>query len=175
MKSMGRPRIRTMGSPTLFTKETWASERPDLDPSDYLFQVHLARLGQHISRLHDQYCRKMFGLSGQDVRMLIILKRFRASHAPNPAELAEAQMMTTGAITKQLIRLERAGYLERRPHPEAGVAVHATEKGLALAERAMSAQVGNSPMGEVRQSLSKQERDALADLCEKLLLHIEKL
>lgn len=103
---MARPKIRRLGSPTRHVVETWAAARPDLNPADYLFLVHIMRLGQLIDRLHDSHCRGAFGLSGADVRVLMILRRSQSLRAPRAAELAEAQMITTGAKTKQLERLE---------------------------------------------------------------------
>lgn len=166
-----------LGSPTRLLKETWARQRPDMDPSDYLFQIYGMRLGQLIEREFDRFCRKTFRLSGADARILIVLKRSSSSHAPKPAELAETQMMTTGAITKQLVRLEQEGYLERRPQTGegGGIAIYATAKGLQLADEAMSALVGCPPFADMKHSLSKTERDELARLCERLLLRFEHL
>lgn len=172
---MGRPRFREFGSPTRFTVESWAGARPDLDASNYLFLIHIARLGRLIERLHDRYCRAEFGLSGADTNILIILRRTQTDHTPRPAELAESQMVTTGAIAKQLDRLEAMDYIERRPHQGkgGGVAIFATNKGIALADRAMSAMVGESPLGAMGRYLAASERDTLANQCEKLLLKFE--
>lgn len=172
---VGRPRFREFGSPTHFTVESWAGARPDLDPSAYLFLIHVARLGRLIERLHDRYCRAEFGLSGADVNILIILRRTQTDHAPRPAELAESQMVTTGAVAKQLDRLEGLGYVERKPYQGkgGGVAIFATNKGIDLAERAMSAMVGESPLGAMGRYLSAKERETLVRQCEKLLLKFE--
>lgn len=172
---MGRPRVRKFGSPTQFIVESWAGARPDLAPSDYLFLIHVTRLGRLIEKLHDRFCRDEFGLSGADVHILIIVRRIQEDHAARPAELAESQMVTTGAIAKQLDRLERLNYVERRPHfgKGGGVAIVATDRGIDLADRAMSAMVGESALGAMGRYLTKRERDALANQCEKLLLAFE--
>lgn len=172
---MGRPRVRNFGSPTQFIVDSWAGARPDLDPSSYLFLVHVTRLGRLIEKLHDRFCRDEFGLSGADVHVLIIVRRTQSDHAPRPAELAESQMITTGAMTKQLDRLERLNYVERRPHSGkgGGLGVFATGEGIALADRAMSAMVGESTLGAMGRHMTLKERDALASLCEKLLLDFE--
>jgi DNA-binding MarR family transcriptional regulator len=174
---MARPRIRNLGSPTQFTRDTWARERPDLDASAYLYQIYVMRLGQHIERAFDRICREAFDLNGADVRILIMLKRSRSSHAPKPAELAEFNMVTTGAIAKQLARLELLGLVEKRPQTGegGGTAVYATESGLEIAEFAMNTLVEGSPLGDLQRVLSKKERDLLASLCEKLLLQLERV
>lgn len=172
---MGRPRVREFGSPTQFIVESWAGARPDLDPSSYLFLIHVTRLGRLIERLHDRFCRAEFGLSGADANILIILRRTQADHAPRPAELAESQMVTTGAIAKQLDRLEGLNYIERRPYrgKGGGVAIFATDRGIELADCAMSAMVGDSPLGAIGRYLTARERDGLAQQCAKLLLKFE--
>ncbi|HKR91765.1 MarR family winged helix-turn-helix transcriptional regulator [Novosphingobium sp.] len=172
---MARPRLRNLGSPTRHVTETWARERPDLDPNDYLFLVHTMRLGQLIERLHDSYARKEFGLSGSDIRVLMILRRSQFQKAPKAAELAEVQMVTTGAMTKQLDRLAGMGLIEKHAHPGegGGVAVLATQRGLELADQAMTALTNGSPLSEMQRSLSGDERAHLARLCEKLLLDFE--
>lgn len=172
---MGRPRFREFGSPTQFIVESWAGARPDLEPSSYLFLVHVARLGRLIERLHDRFCRAEFGLSGADTNILIILRRTQSDHTPRPAELAESQMVTTGAIAKQLDRLEGLAFIERRPHQGrgGGVAIFATDRGVELADRAMSAMVGDSILGAMGRYLTSKERDALARQCERLLLKFE--
>lgn len=172
---MGRPRVRKFGRPTQFIVDSWAGARPDLDGSNYLFLVHVTRLGRLIERLHDRFCRSEFDLSGADVNILIIVRRTQADHAPRPAELAESQMITTGAITKQLDRLERLNYVEKRPHSGrgGGLGIFATKQGIALADRAMSAMVGDSMLGAMGRYLTAEERGALASLCEKLLMEFE--
>ena len=172
---MARPRLRNLGSPTRHVIDTWADERPDLDPNDYLFLVHVMRLGQLIERLHDSFSRKEFGLSGADIRVLMILRRSQFRKYPKAAELAEAQMVTTGAMTKQLDRLAGMGLIEKRAHPGegGGVAVVATPRGLELADQAMTALTKGSPLSEMQRSLSAEQRAQLAKLCEKLLLDFE--
>ena len=173
---MARPRIRRLGSPTRHVVETWAAARPDLNPADYLFLVHIMRLGQLIDRMHDSYSREAFGLSGADVRVLMILRRSQSLQAPRAAEMAEAQMVTTGAMTKQLERLERLKLVKKKNHPEdgGGVAILATERGLKIADRAMTALVSDSPLSSAQESLSEEDRHQLASLCETLLLDFEQ-
>lgn len=172
---MGRPRVREFGSPTQFIIENWAAARPDLNPSSYLFLIHVSRLGRLIEKLHDRFCRAEFGLSGADVNILIILRRTQADHVPRPAELAESQMVTTGAIAKQLARLEKLNYVERKPHAGrgGGVAIFATASGIELADRAMSTMVGESTLGAMGRLLTAAERNALARQCERLLFEFE--
>lgn len=169
-----RRRVRKLGNPTEFIEDTWARERPDLDPSEYLFLIHIFRLGRIIDRLNDRFSRQAFGISGPDLRILMILRRQQPEHAPRAAELAESQVVTTGAMAKQLSRLEKLGLIERRMMSDgSGMAVFATEKGIAWADRAMTEMVRASPLSFSTLSFTAKERDRLADLCRKLLKDLE--
>ncbi|HJT39784.1 MAG TPA: MarR family transcriptional regulator [Sphingobium sp.] len=172
---MARPRVRSLGSPTRYAVDTWAKERPDLDPDDYLFLIHVMRLGQLIDKLHDSFSRKAFGLSGADVRVLMILRRSQAIRAPKAAELAEAQMVTTGAMAKQLDRLEGLGLISKQAleGDGGGLAVHVTEAGLDLADQAMTNLVSGSTVSRLKRALPPVERKRLATLCEAILLDYE--
>ena len=172
---MARPRVRSLGSPTRYVVETWATQRPDLDPVDYLYLIHVMRLGQLIDKLHDGFSRKEFGLSGADVRVLMILRRSQAHRAPRAAELAEAQMVTTGAMTKQLDRLEGLGLISKETlaGEGGGLAINATKAGLDIADRAMTKLAGDSAVSRLKQALAPEDRKLLAELCEAMLLYYE--
>ncbi|TIX40139.1 MAG: MarR family transcriptional regulator, partial [Mesorhizobium sp.] len=72
-------------------------------------------------------------------------------------------------MTARLDRLERAGLIERAPHPSdrRGVVVRLTEKGLALTDEALAAHVANEH--EILAGLTAPERETLASLLGKLI------
>lgn len=78
-------------------------------------------------------------------------------------------MVTSGAMTNRLDRLEKAGLILRGPHPNdrRGIVVQLTEKGLALIDEALTAHVANEH--EILAGLSSAERETLAQLLEKLI------
>ena len=53
----------------------WKTERPDLDLSDFLFQIYVMRLGRMVDQAYDRMCRARFGISGSDMRVLLALRR----------------------------------------------------------------------------------------------------
>ena len=82
-------------------------------------------------------------------------------------------MRTSGAVTNQLHRLERAGLIRRVPDPDDGrsALVELTGSGRALVRR-----VGPAHLATERRmlaALDPQEREALAALLKKLLLFFE--
>jgi len=73
----------------------------------------LRALGTEIDRL-DQAAADRYGLNRTDMRALDIL----GSKGPlAPTDLARLLGFTTGGVTSVLDRLERAGYIRRRPAP----------------------------------------------------------
>jgi DNA-binding MarR family transcriptional regulator len=73
----------------------------------------LRALSGEMDRL-DEVAAARYGLNRTDMRALEILGRRGTSQ---PTELARALGFTTGGVTAVLDRLERAGYVRRRPDP----------------------------------------------------------
>jgi DNA-binding MarR family transcriptional regulator len=73
----------------------------------------LRALSSAMDRL-DEVAALRYGLNRTDMRALEILGRGGPSQ---PTELARALGFTTGGVTAVLDRLERAGYVRRRPDP----------------------------------------------------------
>jgi DNA-binding MarR family transcriptional regulator len=91
----------------------WARERPDLDvgPQGVIGRLH--RLANHLTA---QLCvvYERFGLSEGEFDVLATLRRAGEPYELAPGALAEHTMVTTGAMTKRLDRLERNGLVTRR-------------------------------------------------------------
>jgi len=78
-------------------------------------------------------------------------------------------MVTSGAMTNRLDRLEKAGLIHRVPHPSdrRGLMVQLSEKGRDLIDRAVEAHVENEH--RILSGLDVGERERLAALLEKLI------
>ena len=90
----------------------WQALRPDLDPSPILVIGRIARLAVII----DQRLRAPFaaaGLANGDFDLLTALRRQGPPCELSPGDLAAAMLVTTGATTKRIDRLERHGYVRR--------------------------------------------------------------
>lgn len=90
----------------------WRLLRPDLDPSPMLVIGRIARL----ALLIDQRLRPPFaaaGLANGDFDLLAALRRQGPPCQASPGDLAVAMLVTTGATTKRIDRLERHGYATR--------------------------------------------------------------
>ena len=110
-----------------------------------------------------------FGLQAGEFDVLATLRRSGSPYALTPTDLYEATMVTSGAMTNRLDRLEKAGLILRGPHPNdrRGIVVQLTEKGLALIDEALTAHVANEH--EILAGLTPAERETLSHLLEKLI------
>src|SRR3954463_12425703 len=149
--------------------EQWRRERPDLDVSPMGVIGRLNEVSTIImrDRLAPGFAR--FGLQAGEFDVLATLRRSGAPFALTPTDLYEATMVTSGAMTARLDRLEKAGLIQRAPHPSdrRGIVVQLTAKGLALVDEALAAHVANEHA--ILAGLTAAERETLADLLAKLI------
>jgi DNA-binding MarR family transcriptional regulator len=155
--------------------DSWARERPDLDPLDYLLPIYLVRLARIVERSGDQIFKKMFNLRSPDMRVLLALRRAGGDFSRRPTDLFQALLVTSGAITKIVDRLSAVGLVKRRPDPsdKGGFLIYLTAKGNKVADDALTQMAHNTLIGTSHVSLSKKERKLLVDLFARTLFEIE--
>ncbi|WP_296737479.1 MarR family transcriptional regulator [Mesorhizobium sp.] len=149
--------------------EQWKRERPDLDVSPMGVIGRLNEASSLIARDRLAPVFARFGLQSGEFDVLATLRRSGAPYALTPTELYEATMVTSGAMTARLDRLEKAALIQRAPHPSdrRGVVVQLTAKGLELVDEALAAHVANEH--QILAGLTSIERETLADLLGKLI------
>lgn len=147
----------------------WARERPDLDVTPMLVLGRLNEASSLIARERLAPLFARFGLQAGEFDVLATLRRSGQPYALTPTALYEATMVTSGAMTNRLDRLEKAGLILRGPHPNdrRGIVVQLTEQGLALIDEALTAHVANEH--EILAGLTQTERETLALLLVKLI------
>lgn len=148
--------------------EQWAEQRPDLDVSPMAVIGRLSRL----SLLIGAELRRTFGEHGLDPAsfdVLATLRRSGPAHRLTPAELMRTAMVTSGAITQRLDRLQARGLVTRTPSESDGRVLHIalTDDGRALIDRALPAHVETEQ--RLLAALPTTQRDALADALRNLL------
>ncbi|KAB8196850.1 MarR family transcriptional regulator [Nonomuraea phyllanthi] len=125
-------------------QQQWARERPDLDvgPQGVIGRLH--RLAGHLT---EQLCvvYRRYGLKEGEFDVLAALRRAGEPYEYAPGELAAFTMVTTGAMTKRLDRLERDGLVTRRVSEldGRGRVVALTEAGKDLIDRAFTEHMRN--------------------------------
>ncbi|TRC97838.1 MarR family transcriptional regulator [Mesorhizobium sp. WSM4303] len=149
--------------------EQWTRERPDLDVSPMLVLGRLNEASSLVARERLAPLFARFGLQAGEFDVLATLRRSGQPYALTPTALYEATMVTSGAMTNRLDRLEKAGLTLRGPHPNdrRGIVVQLTEKGHSLIDEALTAHVANEH--EILAGLTNAERETLALLLGKLI------
>ncbi|MER8439860.1 MarR family transcriptional regulator [Mesorhizobium sp. M1312] len=149
--------------------EQWKRERPDLDVSPMAVLGRLNEASSLIARERLAPLFASFGLQTGEFDVLATLRRSGSPYALTPTALYEATMVTSGAMTNRLDRLEKSGLIMRGPHPNdrRGIVVQLTEKGLTLVDEAVAAHVANEH--DILSGLTRAEQETLARLLEKLI------
>jgi DNA-binding MarR family transcriptional regulator len=148
--------------------EQWRVERPDLDPSGKAVTGRIVRAADLIAR-RNQAAFAPWGIKGGEYSALSALRRSGSPYELSPSQVNEHLMVTSGGLSLMLDRLERAGLVRRRPHPDdrRSVLVSLTEDGLRTIDGAMTAHA--TVEQEVVAGLSPREATRLADLLAKLI------
>ena len=122
----------------------WRRERPDLDVSP---QGLIGRLHRLAATLYDELdtVYAQFGVSDGEFDVLATLRRAGEPFELTPSQLAQWTMVTSGAVSKRLDRLEAAGLVsrERSATDGRGRVVRLTAAGRELIDAAFTAHIAN--------------------------------
>ena len=149
-------------------REQWREVRPDIDmaPMDVIGRV------SRLSRLIDRTLAENFGRFGIEIWMYDMLATLRRSGAPyelTAGELVRQSMVTTGAITNRIDRLEQRGFVERASSSDRRkVIVRLTPIGFDLVEEIVGAHMATER--QILSALSPRQQRELASLLRTALL-----
>lgn len=116
--------------------EQWVKEKPDLDTQPMAIMGRLIRIAKHmetrVADLHKQYDLKM-----GEFDVLATLRRAGAPYRLTPSALIDSMMLTSGAMTNRLDKLEKKGLISREHSREdrRSVTVELTPEGLQLIDK----------------------------------------
>lgn len=154
--------------------EQWSRERPEMDLSAMETIGRILRAARHInSRLNVAFAK--YGLDFGLFDVLASLRRQGAPYQLPPSELKRWCMLTSGAMTKRIDRLERSGLIKRKDDPSdrRGVIIELTADGLAMTSEVVVAHVANER--EILRALTKKQQRDLAELLRPLLVQLERM
>lgn len=151
----------------------WTRERPDLDPSPFGIYGRIWRLSTTLIGDAEQWLKPL-GLTFESFSLIVTLRRSGAPYELNPTALYRESLLTSGAITNRIDRVEDEGLVKRLPDPNdrRGTIVRLTAKGRSLADRAIKLHF--EALAETLAALDRSERKQLAALLSKLLLSAEQ-
>jgi DNA-binding MarR family transcriptional regulator len=151
----------------------WSVVRPDLDPSPMEVVGRILRTARYL----ETGVNRVFERFGLDRGLFDVLAALRRQGEPFrllPSELNRWTMLTSGAMTKRLDRLEKAGLIVRRPdrNDRRSVLIELSPAGLALVDQVVALHLDNEQ--RLLEPLSPKMRADLASLLRKLFLHLEQ-
>ena len=147
----------------------WRRERPDVDVSAVGIIGRISRLEKGIKPLLDDVFVR-HGLEAWEYDVLASLRRVGEPHQLTPKALMASTMITSGAMTHRIDRLEGRGLVERSPSPDDGrqVLVALTPDGRAIIDAALVDHAANE--ARIVSALEPGQRETLAHLL-RLLHH----
>jgi DNA-binding MarR family transcriptional regulator len=145
----------------------WERARPDLDVSP----THTIQRITRLSLLQAASFVRVFapyGVSFGEYLVLAALRRAGPPYRMNPTALFNSVILSSGAMTNRLDRLEAMGLVERLPDPDdrRGRLVGLTDKGRTLVDAAVVDHLENEE--RLLSALDADEREQLAGLLRKL-------
>lgn len=148
----------------------WKVERPDLDCTPMGIWGRIQRM-QSLASKSIESTLKEFGLTKSDFDVLATLRR--KGTPLTPTELYQSALLSSGAMTAKLDKLQARELIARLPSGDdrRSLLVALTDSGLALIDRAVSAHVDNE--WQMLHPLDTSEQEQLATLLAKWLIHNE--
>ncbi len=151
----------------------WKRERPDLDASAMNVVGRILFLGKKIEK-QTSLALQEYGIYYTDLDVLATLRRAGKPYQLSPTQLRKSVLITSGAMTALLDRLEKMELLYRLPDPRDGRVSLAvlSDKGKNIIDKAIASRFKAAESNLL--NLSKSERTQLAGLLKKIAVSIEK-
>lgn len=154
-----------------FVVSQWAQTMPSVDASSMEIFGRLARVQKHLEHLRAEALTQ-YGFKEGEFDVLATLRRSGEPYQLTPTELYRSLLITSGAMTNRLARLESAGMVKRivDAQDRRSFQVSLTETGRALIEDAVvtHTQVQN----RVLAPLTLEHRQVLAELLKTVLMSL---
>lgn len=151
----------------------WRQERPDLDTSGLAIINRISMLSKLI-RSRTRKALQPMNLETWEFEVLSGLRRQGEPYELPPSALAKMSMLTTGAMTNRIDRLEERNLVERKPDPEdrRGLYIFLTQKGVDLIDRAIEVRVEEA--ANIVNCLKEPEHVELGRLLRTLVLETRR-
>lgn len=150
----------------------WRAERPDLDPWPLGIIGRVPRIYAHVQRRAERWLAPL-GLTWETFSVIVALRRSGTPYELSPGELQRQSLLTSGAMTHRIDRVEALGLVVRRADPEdrRGLRVRLTARGRRLADRAIAAHFHET--AQLLGGITREEAGRLDALLAKLLGSLE--
>ena len=151
--------------------DDWQGQRPELDASAMGVVGRVLQLGRILEGRAGRALKK-FDIHYTDLDVLATLRRSGAPFRLTPTKLRESVLITSGAMTAVLDRVEKAGLLRRVPDPSDRRvrAVELTPEGKERIDKAIEVRFAEAEMA--LRGISPEDRETLASLLRRVILSI---
>jgi DNA-binding MarR family transcriptional regulator len=148
----------------------WQQQRPDLD---LVMACTLLRL-ERVNQLHEmrvQEISETIGLQTGELHVLLALRRSGKPYELRPTDLFRTLLVTSGAVTKRVARLQEGGFILRVSANDDGRSelVRLTAKGLVTADRGIAEIAKGTRVVAEESGLTRADINALDRALRKLL------
>lgn len=151
----------------------WRRERPDLDPWPFAIFGRVNRLSTQFLKHAEEWLAPL-GLGWESFSLIVTLRRAGHPFELKPRDFYRESLLSSGAVTNRIDRVEAMGLVRRRPDSKdrRGVIVCLTPAGRTLADRAIKHHFES--LARTLSGFSVTERNDLARLLAKLLMAMER-
>ena len=150
----------------------WAAERPDLDTGALAIAARILRLERFLARGSARVLAD-HDLNEGEFNVLTALRRAGPPYRMTPTELYRGLLLSSGAMTNRIDRLEQRAFVRREPDPadRRRTLVVLTDGGRQVVDHAVEAHVRAATARFA--VLDAAEQDTLNDLLRTVLLSVE--
>lgn len=150
----------------------WAEQRPELDTDALAVSARIVRLERFLGRATSRMGAE-WGLHEGELNVLAALRRAGPPFALTPTDLYKGLLLSSGAMTNRIDRLEAQGLVERQRDEDdrRRVMVVLTEAGRQLIDEAMDANV--RILAETLDAIDDDDRATLVRVLRTLLIDLE--
>ncbi|MBD1911331.1 MULTISPECIES: MarR family transcriptional regulator [unclassified Leptolyngbya] len=148
--------------------EQWHQESPQLDVSSLAVIGRVLRIARLLEKRREQVLAD-YGLNVWSFDMLATLRRQGPPYQLKPTELYGLLMLSSGAMTNRIDRLEQDGVVVRLRDPgdRRSVSVQLTQKGIDLTDRVMPVLFAKEK--QMMEQFSTMEEQTLVQLLRQFL------
>ncbi len=149
--------------------EDWLRVQPDVEAEGLGVTSRIVLLGKAFAREYRRVLAPL-GVSPAACEVLLALRRQGPPYQLTPTDLGKMTLLTSGAMTTRLDRMEEASLVRRNPDPDdrRSLQVSLTEMGRQLADRVLEARL--AMVDTLLAPLSAEERQLTTSLLRKLLV-----
>ena len=137
--------------------EAWSRERPDLDITPLEVLSRVTRIAKRV----DKYRREAFKashLESWEFDVLAALRRAGAPYQLSPKSLMAETLVSSGAMTHRLRKLEARGFITRSSDPDDGRGVVTIQSSSTLSSSGVSSTAPNTPNPPFRETAATTSR-----------------